>query len=204
MKLLKCYPFAKLEPPVKLVEGFKAYDGVLGDKKGDLHRGIDYARQDKQGRFISFDVFSTHEGEAFQSLSKSWGKFVIVYKQTKKEKFATVYAHLGQVNKDIPKLPKTKEQKVKGLKMKGGQFLGKAGMTGWTKRKIQLHFELLKKDLKKKEWEKLDPYGVYDVARSKKYPSSVRKPGDWHDIDKSVNIIFVSKQWIFQRPGHRP
>jgi len=25
------------------------------------------------------------------------------------------------------------------------------------------------------------------LARSKKYPSSVRKPGDWHDIDKSVN-----------------
>jgi murein DD-endopeptidase MepM/ murein hydrolase activator NlpD len=170
MKLLKCYPFIEQEPAVRLVEGFKAYDGVLGDEKGGTHKGIDYARQDSQGRFVSFEVFSTHDGEAFQDLSKSWGKFVIIYKQIKKEKFATVYAHLRQVSKNVPNLPKTKKQKLKGLKVKEGQLLGRAGTTGWTKRKIQLHFELLKKDLAKKEWQKLDPYGVYDVASSKKYP----------------------------------
>lgn len=152
LKILKCYPFAFLNPPVRLVEGFAAYDGALGDKRGALHKGIDYARKDKKNRFISFDVFSTHNGEAFQGISKSWGKFVIITKKIKNYKYRTVYAHLRVIDKKIPVLlKKEKNKKKKGLKISECRFLGKAGITGWTKKKNPASFRVVKKRFKKKE-----------------------------------------------------
>ena len=61
-KIFKCWPFKLLTPPVQLVEGFEAYDGVLKDPAGTPHKGIDYVRW-RDGSFISFEVFSMHEGE---------------------------------------------------------------------------------------------------------------------------------------------
>jgi len=86
-KVLEYYPFELLNPSVELVEGFKAYDGILGDKKGDLHNGIDYARKDANGKFITFNVFSVHSGYVSQGISKTrkgingWGKFVVIQKK---------------------------------------------------------------------------------------------------------------------------
>lgn len=172
-KFLKCYPFALLNPAVKLVEGFAAYSGVLGDKPGDPHKGIDYARRDKSGRFISFDVFSAHDGEVFQGISKKgWGRFVVIYTETGKQMFRTVYAHLRKINNEIPFHPEKDEPRTKGVVISEGRFLGKTGISGWTKRKIQLHFELQVRNQKTKKWEKLDPYGINAKVSSGKYPQS--------------------------------
>jgi len=38
-KILTNYPFAKLEPPIKLVEGLGGYDGTIGDEPGGEHKG---------------------------------------------------------------------------------------------------------------------------------------------------------------------
>lgn len=167
-KILKCYPFIKEDPPVVLVEGFEAYDGVIGDQPNTPHKGIDFVRQNKKGRYVSFDIFSTQDGEAFQGLSKSWGKFVSISKVT----MTTIYAHLREVNSKIPFFKRQK--KKNGLKIKAGYYLGKAGITGKTNRIIQLHFELLEKNLKKKQINKIDPYGIYKKASSGKYP----QPGE--------------------------
>lgn len=173
MKILKCYPFKLVSPVIGLVEGFKEYDGVLGDKPGESHKGIDYARIDDKGRCLSFEVFNTHDGEVFQGQSKSWGKFVIIYKLVGKYKrFATVYAHFRDIDDKIPLLPKKGTRATNTFTIGKGVIcaLGKAGITGWTKRKIQLHFELHVKNLKTNKWEKLDPYGVNDTYISGEYP----------------------------------
>ncbi len=173
-KILKCYPFIKEDPPVVLVEGFEAYDGVIGDQPGAPHKGIDFVRQNKKGKYISFDVFSCHDGETFQGLSKSWGKFVSIRKRASKNKrMDTIYTHFKKVNSEIPFFSKDKEKK-KGLEIKTGEYLGKAGTTGKTNRIIQLHFELLEKNLKKKQLTKIDPYGIYKKASSGEYP----QPGE--------------------------
>lgn len=178
MKILKCYPFKFniLYPPVLLVEGFKEYDGLLGDKPGDPHRGIDYARIDEKGRCLSFEVFSVHDGFVFQGISKrGWGRYVIIYKLVGKYlRYATVYAHLRKIDEKIPIHPEEGEPKTKGLPVKEGRFLGRTGISGWTKRKIQLHFELHLKNLKTNQRRKLDPYGIYDRYISGKYP----QPGE--------------------------
>ena len=108
MKILECYPFPKLLPPVLLVEGFEAYDGVLGDVPGDLHKGIDYGCR-RNGRYISFDVYSAHGGEAFKGISKTWGLFVVVRKVVRKDfRYDTIYSHLKFVD-SVPFLPKNKK-----------------------------------------------------------------------------------------------
>lgn len=168
MKILKCYPFK--DKRIRLVEGFKVYDGYLGDKKGVAHKGIDYVLESEEGRFTTFDVFSAHDGEVFQGRSKrGWGRFVIIYKELKKRRFVTVYAHLAMVHPQIPSFSQRIKDKKEGFVINEGRFLGKAGITGWTKRKIQLHFELQIEN-KQGEWIKIDPYGVDDVVSSRRYP----------------------------------
>ncbi len=177
MKVLKCYPFKLVDPVVRLVEGFKAYDGVLGDEPGKPHRGIDYARIDEKGKCLSFEVFNTHDGEVFQGRSKSWGRFVIIYKLVRKyQRFATVYAHLRDIDKKIPLLPKrgTRATETFTIGKEVICSLGKAGASGDTKGNIQLHFELQIKNLKTNERQIIDPYGVYDRYTSGKYP----QPGE--------------------------
>ncbi len=188
-KLLKCYPFARLNPEVELVEGFLAYDGVLGDEKSKTHKGIDYARFNEEGGCIGFDVFSAHDGEVFQGTSKrGWGRFVLISKAVGKKKFRTVYAHLGNIDKEIPFLPKEGEKRKSGFVISEARFLGKAGITGWTKRKVQLHFELQQKN-KDGEWKKVDPYGIYARASSRKYP----QPG-W-------SLGKIKHYWATDRPS---
>jgi len=167
-KFLKCYPFK--DQRIKLVEGFRAYDGYLGDKKGAVHKGIDYVLELEKGRFITFDVFSAHDGEVFQSWSKrGWGKFVVIYKKIKKRRFITIYAHLAIVHPQIPSLNQRIKDKKENFVINEGKFLGKAGVTGWAKGRIQLHFELQIEN-RRGEWIKIDPYGLDDVASSGKYP----------------------------------
>ncbi len=169
IKILKCYPFGLLNPLVLLIEGFKEYVGILGDKPGEPHGGIDYAR--KQGEdFISFEVFSMHDGYVFRGRSDSWGNFVKICKEIGDYRFETVYAHLKNIPKAFPILPKAGESKNKGMVIPAGRFLGRAGTSGDTKTNIQLHFELQIKNLKTKKRQKVDPYGVYNSYTSGKYP----------------------------------
>lgn len=45
-KILQCHPFCEYPIyPVELIEGFSMYDGNLGDKVGDPHKGIDFVRR---------------------------------------------------------------------------------------------------------------------------------------------------------------
>lgn len=172
-KILKNYPFEKLEPPVLLVEGFSAYNGVLRDEPGKPHNGIDYVRK-KGDEFISFDIFSCHKGEAFQAISESWGNLVNVRKRVGNIRFETIYIHLDKINPKIPFLSKDKKEKIKFAKIRAGEWLGTAGKTGWAQGIIQLHLEMHRKDLKTRERKIIDPYGVYARASSGRYP----QPGE--------------------------
>lgn len=169
MKILECYPFKLTDPTVELIEGFSEYDGNLKDKPGDLHNGIDYVRR-KGDKFVSFEVYSCHDGETHQGLSKTWGKFVTIKKMISKNlRYYTIYAHLSKVNPNIPLLPENKDrERPKGLKVRSGFLLGRSGITGRTNRLIQLHFELHK--IKGDKREKIDPYGLNLRFSSGKYP----------------------------------
>jgi len=199
MKVLKCYPFKLVDPVIRLVEGFKAYKGVLGDEPGGPHRGIDYARMDEKESCIGFDVFSAHDGEIFQGESDSWGKYVIIYRQLDDVVFASVYAHLEIVDPKIPFLPPDRRRKRKGPIFAESKYIGKAGTSGDTKgengkRRIQLHFELLRKDLRTEEpeWKKIDPYGVYDTVDSGRYPQP------------SHSLKGLDHFWIKDKPPFSP
>ena len=179
-KIFKCWPFKLLTPPVQLVEGFEAYDGVLKDPAGTPHKGIDYVRW-RDGSFISFEVFSMHEGEAFQGVSKTWGRFVVVRRKLSKNlRYDTIYAHLDhRTPSNIPilpgrprhhKWPENYTKRPRGRRIKAGTYLGWAGITGKTNRIVQLHLELHKIAIQTGERQKLDPYGLYARASSGKYP----------------------------------
>ena len=163
-KFLRCYPFS--DPGVRLVEGFSTYDGNLGDTPGSSHKGIDYVLR-KGGRFAGFDVFAMHDGDAYQGISKSWGKFVALRVVAGRTVFTTVYAHLRLVAPHIP----LRRDKTNGLTavVQAGDLLGRAGTTGTTRRIVQLHLELHETDTKN-DWKKIDPYGVNDRQSSGKYP----------------------------------
>lgn len=171
MRILKCYPF-KRGSRVIIAEGFKAYRGVLGDEESKPHKAIDYvsiALLKLEEKLISFDVFSAHDGDVFQGESNSWGDFVKVYKWIKNFRMETVYAHLTDIPDEFPILPK-KIEESKGFVIREGRFIGRAGTSGDTKGRIQLHFELRIKNLKTNKGKRIDPYGVYDVSGPGKYP----------------------------------
>lgn len=116
-----------------------------------------------------------HSGKAYRGTSSSWGTFVVIqYKVPKDEvRLDTVYAHLGSVDESIPVLEgEGKENQSTGVRkeVRAGDWIGKAGTSGATNDLVQLHIELHWKDLKTGEWDKLDPYGVYDRFRSGRYP----------------------------------
>lgn len=166
-KILQNYPFEKLNPPVILVEGCKAYDGAIGDEPGKPHKGIDFVRK-KGKQYLSFDVFSSQDGKAFQGLSETWGKFVSVRQEINEIRLDTIYVHLDEVNPKIPVLP-GKDVEIEFVLIKAGEWLGTAGITGNTKGITQLHWEMHRKNLKTGKRKVLDPYGVYDRASSGKY-----------------------------------
>jgi murein DD-endopeptidase MepM/ murein hydrolase activator NlpD len=173
-KILQNYPFAKLDPPIILVEGCKEYDGVIGDPPGVMHKGIDYVRK-KKDEYLPFEVFAAHDGEAFWSISeRGWGIFASVRLVIGDYRLETFYVHLDKVNEKLVRLPEDKKVTVKFIPVKAGEWLGTAGVTGNTNNIIQLHFEMHRKNLKTGEREILDPYGVYDRASSGKYP----QPGE--------------------------
>lgn len=187
IKILKCYPFA--DKRVKLVEGFKEYVGYLGDEKGALHKGIDYVVEPKKEKFVSFDVFSAHDGFAWQGINKNgWGKYVVVYSPIMGNyQFSTIYAHFRCIDVDIPVITKMEvEGFAKGLKVKAGRFLGRAGLTGWTKFKTQLHFELWKRNLKIHKTEKIDPYGTNSITKDYSQPGQ--------------SLLGVKHYWITDKP----
>lgn len=175
-KILKCYPFKRLEKPVELVETFGGYVGRLGDDPEKPHEGTDYVWKNEIGVFAPFEVFSTHDGIAFQGESDSWGNFVKIYKDVGKHIISTIYAHLNDIPSEIPILPKdrTERKRTKGLSVKAGEFLGAAWTSGWTNECPQLHFELqikeIGKDKKEGKWQKVDPYGIDKKIDCGEYP----------------------------------
>jgi murein DD-endopeptidase MepM/ murein hydrolase activator NlpD len=175
-KLLQFYPFS--DPRIRIAEGFAAYDGNLNDPVGALHRGIDYVLN-VNGHYLPFNVFAMHDGRAYRGTSQTWGSFVAIQHEVPRAhvRFDTVYAHLDEVDESIPVLEDTdKENRSIGARkeVRSGDRVGRAGTTGSTNDIVQLHVELHRKDLESGEWEKLDPYGVYDRFSSGKYP----QPGE--------------------------
>ncbi|MBI3114895.1 MAG: hypothetical protein HYZ09_00155 [Candidatus Kerfeldbacteria bacterium] len=172
-RFLVCYPFR--DERIRLVEGFAAYDGVLGDLRGDPHKGIDYVLP-HGGRFRSFDVCSMHRGAAVQGRSRTWGRYVLVYAKVGGAYVRTVSAHLRTVAAAIPLTPKNPPAgwiEEHACLIPAGYPLGRAGATGKTHRIIQLHLELHRRE-EDGAWEKLDPYGLNDRASSGRYP----QPGE--------------------------
>ncbi len=170
-RCLACYPF--IDRRVRLVEGFAAYDGVLGDEPGAPHQGIDYALS-IDGHLQPFDVFSMHDGVAFRGRSTTWGEFVSIYsREFDTVQYVTIYAHLDEIIADIPLLPKPGAEGV-GEPVQSGDRLGCCGASGQTNGIPQLHVELHRKNLATGERERLDPYGVYDRTSSGRYP----QPGE--------------------------
>lgn len=163
------YPFTLLSPEITIAEGFDSYDGNLGDLPGDLHWGIDYVQNDN-GKFLSFPVYSAHDGIAFQGFGKMWGSFVVIRKRDSFGKgFNTLYSHLENVPKNIPYM-NSDFNSSKGIYVEAGEFIGYAGKTGNTKGINQLHLEFHIVDQNNKTTFRADPYGVYGRLSSGLYP----------------------------------
>ena len=202
IKILECYPFGLHSyTPVELIEGFKCYVGNLGDKPGDPHKGIDYVRKEEKNRFISFEVFSAHEGFASCGYEKSLGNFVLVasrvFEGTISYVYYTVYAHLKRLPTGRFPLYKPKNGEfwhtgpITGREIDAGTSLGTAGTTGWTNGIIQLHFELHENAWRDNEgWQrkKVDPYGINDDFTSGKYP----RPGQ--------SLLLITHYWKNDQP----
>jgi murein DD-endopeptidase MepM/ murein hydrolase activator NlpD len=169
-KLLHIYPFS--DEYVRLVEGFAAYDGTLGDPPGAPHRGIDYVLE-RNGDYLPFDIFAMHDGRAYRGMSQSWGSFVVIQHEIPRDqvRFDTVYAHLDELDERIPVLDDKREHQSIGARkeVRVGSWIGKTGTSGTTNDIVQLHVELHRKDLQTGAWEKLDPYGLYERFSSGRY-----------------------------------
>ena len=167
------YPFPLMSPEVTIAEGFDSYDGNLGDLPGDLHWGIDYVQNDN-GKFLSFPVYSAHDGIAFQGFGRMWGSFVVIRKRDNFGRgFNTLYSHLENVPNTIPYM-NSDFNSSKGIPIEAGKFIGYAGKTGNTKGVNQLHLEFHLVDQNNKTTFRADPYGVYKRLSSGLYP----QPGD--------------------------
>lgn len=171
-KFLQSYPFT--DPKILLVEGFSAYDGVLGDQIGAPHKGIDYTLK-IDDTCIPFEVHAMHDGIAFQGKSASWGTFVIIHTGSAKGiRLSTIYAHLDSLAISIAsQYIEQDDQKIRnpqGTLIHAGQKIGRSGTTGWTNGINQLHVEVHLKNEATNETVKLDPYGLNDQASSNRYP----------------------------------
>ncbi len=139
------------------------------DTPEDRHWGIDYVRKEDES-FLTFPIFSTHEGIAFKGDSKSWGKFVVIRKITKDNKgYNTLYSHLDNVPDYIPYMNKGISDSD-GIFIENNIYLGEASTTGNTKGIPQLHFEFHIIDTKNNNTLRADPYGVYKRLSSNLYP----------------------------------
>jgi murein DD-endopeptidase MepM/ murein hydrolase activator NlpD len=165
IKFIERYPFRQLSPAIELIEGFSAYDGALQDVPGAAHHGIDFVVR-KRKAFVPFEVYAAHEGVVWQGTGPSWGNYVMIEKvASARVRYYTIYAHLSDIPVHIPQ-----RASRYGLPIVAGTFLGKAGTSGDTKGNPQLHFELQHRDMVTGKWTRIDPYGVYDRASSKRYP----------------------------------
>lgn len=163
------YPFELSNPPVEIAEGFAAYDGFLGDSRGDYHKGIDYVRRSGTD-FLPFNTYAMHTGEAWRGNSETWGEFVIIRRTlTPTLRYYTVYGHLVNVPSDIVELPEEQGFEIDGTPISAGDFVGLAYITGNAKGVAQLHIELHEENLVAGTWVKLDPYGVYSTRSSGDY-----------------------------------
>lgn len=183
-KFLEYYPFKNIG--VCLAEGFSVYDGNLRDVPGRKHLGIDYVLK-KSGEFVSFEVFSMFEGDVHFGVSDSWGKYFVVSKVIGECRYDVIYAHLDHINVELQKYSII--QGDRDFVVPAKYFLGMAGTTGDTKSIRQLHIELHEKNLQTGERNKLDPYGVYDRLRSRKYP----QPGE--------SLTGCNHFWTSDSPG---
>jgi len=171
MPFLASYPFEEMSPKIEIAEGFAAYDGFLGDSRGDYHKGIDYVRRSGE-EFLPFNSYAMHTGEAWRGTSETWGEFVIIRRTlTPQLRYYTVYGHLSDVPHKIVELPEDEGFEIDGTPVRAGEFIGIANTTGNTGGLPQLHVELHEENLLSGSWVKLDPYGVYSTKSSGDYPS---------------------------------
>lgn len=178
-KILQCYPFKNRG--IEVIEGYSVYDGNLGDPVGTPHKGIDYVLR-RGEEFLPFEVFSMHEGMAWQGMSDSWGRFVAIYSEPMGiYQYETIYAHLDTID-DVFPLMKPKQEPGsmgRGFIIRPNQLIGLAGTTGVTNDHIQLHLELQQKNTQTKTRQKLDPYGIYDRFSTGKYPQPGQSLEQW-------------------------
>ena len=183
------YPFEELAPEIEVAEGFAAYEGYLGDTRGEYHKGIDYIRR-KGNAFLPFNVYTMHHGEAWQGKSETWGNFVIVRRTlTPTLRYYTVYAHLDGIPQRFPKISEELGVKIPGIGVSAGKYIGFANTSGNTKGVAQLHIELHEENLAKGTWLKLDPYGVYSTKSSHRYP------------DPGKSLEGLQHYWISNTPA---
>jgi hypothetical protein len=168
--VLQNYPFPQLTPAVTIAEGFEAYDGNLGDKVGGFHWSIDYVQKDGDN-YLSFPVYSMHDGIAFQGYGKTWGKFVVVRKRDliKQIGYNTLYSHLDNIPKNIPFMNSDIDNS-KGILIASSTYIGDASTSGNTKGINQLHLEFHQVNMKNGITLRLDPYGTYLRLSSGLYP----------------------------------
>ncbi|MSR73326.1 M23 family metallopeptidase [Candidatus Parcubacteria bacterium] len=168
------YPFPLLSPSITVAEGFESYDGNLGDIPEAPHWAIDYV-QKSGDKFLSFPVFSAHDGVVFQGFGKTWGKFVVVRKRgdlsasRRMQGYNTLYSHLDNIPESIPFMNSDIDNS-EGIFLVSGTFIGDASVTGNTKGINQLHFEFHIVDTKTSITLRADPYGVYKRLSSRLYP----------------------------------
>ncbi len=193
LPFLAHYPFSLVEPNIVVAEGFAAYDGYLGDTRGEYHKGIDYVRK-RGNSFLPFEVYTIHHGEAWRGEgSETWGEFVIVRRTlTPTLRYYTIYAHLEHVPKHIPLRPREPGVEVAGAPVRAGEYVGLAGNTGNTKGVPQLHLELHEENLAEGTWLKLDPYGVYSTKSSRSYP------------DPGTSLEGLEHYWVSDTPRYAP
>jgi len=156
-------PFA--DENVVLQQGWVYSEELRGSTK---HEGIDYIRGEvgsDSSTWTSFDVHAAADGVAMESVQPSvgenigYGRFVIIRHNETDDQgrhYFTLYAHLMDVESNIPVRPKRDTDFDSWFPVRGGKKIGEAGDSGIPK-VIHLHFEVNRRGYAEN---RTDPYDI--------------------------------------------